>query len=245
MAQVPSKAPVVLDGQVLFEVGNFGIFSAEERASKINQSLIDTVKSAEDIAIEVVELDNQVTIRNSFNKRHLLTITQADIISAATTYDQAIIWQERLKKALQKAQKERTAIYQSKALLTAIVVFLSTFTLYIVLRFFRKFISRKTSNLFGSQARFQPWNKLLTRWQNITILGLQFIIWIIALFYTINLWPQTRSWLYWLNSPTLNLGNEFYSPLEIVYLLSLTIAVWFIIRVLTNAFKYYILRQIG
>lgn len=244
-AQVPSKAPVVLDGQILFEVGSFGIFSAQERANKINQALIDTVKPENKIAIEVVELDNQVTIRNSSNKQHLLTITQADIISAATTYDQAIIWQERLKNALQKAQQERTTIYQSKALLTAIVVFISTFTLYIVLRSFRKFISRKTSNLFGSQVKFQPWNKLLIRWQNITILGLQFIIWIIALFYTINLWPQTRSWLYWLNSPTVNFGDQSYSPLEIVYLLCLTAAVWFIVKVLTNAFKYYVLRQIG
>ncbi len=36
---VPNKAPVVLDGQVLFEVGNLGIFSAKERARKINQAL--------------------------------------------------------------------------------------------------------------------------------------------------------------------------------------------------------------
>ncbi len=203
-SRVPNKAPVVLDGQVLFEVGNFGIFSAKERARKINQALIDTVKSSNSITIEVVEVDKQVTIRNSSNKRHLLTITQADIISAATPYDQAIIWEEQLKKALQKAQKERTTIYQSKALLTTIVVVLLTVTLYLILRFFRRFISRKISNLFSSQVRFQSWNKLLIRWENLTILGLQFIIWIATLFYTINLFPQTRSWLYWLNSPIIN-----------------------------------------
>jgi len=45
LAQVPNKAPVVLDGQVIFEVGNFGIFSAQERAGKINQALIDTVRA--------------------------------------------------------------------------------------------------------------------------------------------------------------------------------------------------------
>ena len=244
-SRVPNKAPVVLDGQVLFEVGNFGIFSAKERARKINQALIDTVKSSNSITIEVVEVDKQVTIRDSSNKRHLLTITQADIISAATPYDQAIIWEERLKKALQKAQKERTTIYQSKALLTTIVVVLLTVTLYLILRFFRRFISRKISNLFSSQVRFQSWNKLLIRWENLTILGLQFIIWIATLFYTINLFPQTRSWLYWLNSPIINLGNKSYSPLEIVFLLSLTVAVWFIVRFFTNSFKYYVLRQIG
>ena len=245
LAQVPSKAPVVLDGQVLFEVGDFGIFSAEERANKINQALIKTVKSENNVSIEVVKSDEQVTIRDSANKQHLLTITQADIISAATTYDQAIIWQGRLKQALQQAQQERTTIYQSKALFTTIIVFFSTVTTYIILRFLRKLIVRKTKNLFRSQVRFKSWNKLLIRWQNITILGLQFIVLIIALFYTINLWPQTRSWLYWLNYPTLNLGNQSYSPLEIVYLLSLTVAIWFIVRILINGFKYYVLRQIG
>ncbi len=38
-SRVPNKAPVVLDGQVLFEVGNFGIFPAKERAIKTNQAL--------------------------------------------------------------------------------------------------------------------------------------------------------------------------------------------------------------
>ncbi len=175
-SRVPNKAPVVLDGQVLFEVGNFGIFSAEERARTINQVLIDTVKSSDQILIEVVELENQITIRDISSERHLLTITQEDIISAATPYGQAIIWKERLTTALQTAQKERTYIYQSKALLTTIVVVLLTVTLYLILRFFRRFISRKINNLFSSQVRFKSWNKLLIRWKNLTILGLQFII---------------------------------------------------------------------
>ena len=242
--EVSSKAPVVLDGKVLFEVGEFGIFSAVERANKINQALIDVVNSDENITIEVVEVDKQVTIQDISSQRHLLTITQADIISAATTYAQAIIWEKRLRQALQQAQKERTTIYRSRALLTTIVVFLSTVILYIVLRFFRKFIAYKTSNFLGSQARLQSWSKLIIRWENLAILSLQFIIWISALFYIINLWPQTRSWLYWLNSPLLNFGNKYYSPLEIVFLLILTVAVWFFIRVLTNSFKYYVLRQI-
>ena len=244
-ARIPNKAPVVLDGQVLFEVGNFGIFSAEERARTINQVLIDTVKSSDQILIEVVELENQITIRDISSERHLLTITQEDIISAATPYGQAIIWKERLTTALQTAQKERTYIYQSKALLTTIILILLTVFSYIILRFFRGFISRKTSNLLNSQVRFQPWNKLLIRWGNLSILGLQLLICVAALFYTINLFPQTRSWFYWLDSPVINLGNQSYSPLEIVFLLSLTVAVWFVVRIITNLFKYYVLRPIS
>ncbi|MDJ0904229.1 MAG: mechanosensitive ion channel [Xenococcus sp. MO_188.B8] len=254
LAQVPEpqishKAPVMLDGQVIFEVGNFGIFSAQERAKKINQALRDTVKSSDSITIEVVEVDNQVTIRDSSSKRHLLTITQADIISAATPYNQAIIWKKRLKKALEKGQRERASIYKTKALFTTILVIFITITLHIGLRFFRRFSYRKINNLLSSQPRFQSWNKFLIRWEKLTVLVLQIIIWIFTLFYTTNLFPQTRSWLYWLfywlNSPSVSLGNKFYSPLEIVFLLSLTLAVWFVVRFLTNSFKYYVLRQIG
>ncbi len=247
--RIPNKAPVMLDGQVIFEVSNFGIFSAQERAKTINQALIDTVESSNKITIEVVEVDDQVTIRDSSSKRHLLTVTQADIISAATPYNQAIIWEERLKKALQKAQNERTPIYKTRALFTAIIVIFLAIVLHIGLRFFRRFSYRKLNNLFNSQPRLQSWNKSLIRWEKITILGLQTIIWIVALFYTTNLFPQTRSWLYWLfywlNSPSVSLGNKFYSPVEIVFLLSLTLVVWFIVKLLTNSFKYYVLRQIG
>ncbi|MEM9274718.1 MAG: mechanosensitive ion channel domain-containing protein [Cyanobacteria bacterium P01_F01_bin.143] len=249
LAQVPNKAPVVLDGQVLFEVGDFGIFSARERAGKINQALIDTVRANKEIAIEVVELDNQATIRDSSNQRHLFTITQADIISAATPYEQALQWEKTLKEALQKAQQERTAIYRSKALFATLGAIFIAIAFHLSLRFIRRFSTKKISNLLQAQPRFRSWNKFLIRWEKLTILALQIIVWLGCLFYAINLFPQTRNWLYWLfywlNSPSISLGEKSYSPLAIVFLLSLTVVVWFIVRFLTNSFKYYVLRQVG
>ncbi|ELS03357.1 small-conductance mechanosensitive channel [Xenococcus sp. PCC 7305] len=249
LAQLPNKAPVVLDGQVLFEVGDFGIFSAKERAKKINQALIDAVRSEKEIAIEVVELDNQATIKDSANDQHLFTITQADIISAPTPYAQAIMWEGQLKQALQKAQQERSNLYRSKALFTSVGVFFLAITLHLGLRFLRRFSSYKISQLLRSQPKLQLWNKFLIGWEKLSILGLQSLIWLACLFYITNLFPQTRSWLYWLlywlNSPSINLGDKSYSPWEIVFLLSLTVVVWFVVKFLTNAFKYYVLRQIG
>ena len=249
LAQVPNKAPVVLDGQVLFEVGDFGIFSARERAGKINQALIDTVRANKEITIEVVELDNQATIRDSANQRHLLTITQADIISAATPYRQAIQWENALKEALQKAQQERTAIYRSKALFATLGTIFLAIALHLGLRFIGRFSTKKISNLLQAQPRLRSWNKFLIRWEKLTILSLQILVWLSCFFYAINLFPQSRNWLYWLfywlNSPSISLGEKSYSPLAIVFLLSLTVVVWLIVRFLTNSFKYYVLRQIG
>ena len=248
-SRIPNKAPVVLDGQALFEVGKFKEFSAEERASIINQALIDTVKSDKNISIEVIKIGEEVTIRNTSSDLHLLSITQEDFISAATIDEQATKWKRVLEEALQKAQKERTTIYKSKALFDTISVILVAITLHISLRFFRKLSSHKLSNLLNSQPIFQSWHKLLLRVKRLSILGLQSIIWIAALFYTTNLFPETRSWrywlLYWLDSPSISLGDQSYSPLEIVFLLSLTLAVWFFVRVFTNSLKYYVLRQIG
>ena len=248
-SRIPNKAPVVLDGQALFEVGKFKEFSAEERASIINQALIDTVKSDKNISIEVIKIGEEVTIRNTSSDLHLLSITQEDFISAATIDEQATKWKRVLEEALQKAQKERTTIYKSKALFDTISVILVAITLHISLRFFRKLSSHKLSNLLNSQPIFQSWHKLLLRGKRLSILGLQSIIWVAALFYTTNLFPETRSWrywlLYWLDSPSISLGDQSYSPLEIVFLLSLTLAVWFFVRVFTNSLKYYVLRQIG
>ncbi|HAG80944.1 MAG TPA: mechanosensitive ion channel protein MscS, partial [Cyanobacteria bacterium UBA12227] len=60
-AQVPlvndnNKAPVVLDGRVLFEIGNFGNnYTAAKRADSINKALAEEVRSPKLADIEVIQ----------------------------------------------------------------------------------------------------------------------------------------------------------------------------------------------
>lgn len=163
-----SKAPVVLDGQVLFQVANFGVFSAKERAGKIHQALIDTVKSSDSIVIDLVEVDREITLQNTVNKRHLLTVTQADVISAASPYNQALLWKFRLQEVLSKAKQERTKTYQSKALLLSVGILVVAMLITLSLQFFRGSISRQLTKLLSQQKKLNSWHKIAIHWWPLT-----------------------------------------------------------------------------
>lgn len=240
-----SKAPVVLDGQVLFQVANFGVFSAKERAEKIHQALIDTVKSSDSIVIDLVEVDQEITIQNTANKRHLLTVTQADVISAASPYNQALLWKSRLQEVLSKAKQERTQTYQSKALLLSVGILVAAMLITLSLQFFRGSIARQLTRLLNQQKKLNSWHKIAIHWWQTIFFVIQLGIWIFAFVFTTNLFPQTRSWRYLVNSPLVSFGSKSYSALELLLLLGLTVSVWLIIRAFTNLFKYYVLKKTG
>ena len=240
-----SKASVVLDGQILFEVADFGVFSAKERAEKIHQALIEVVQYSDSINIDLVEVDREITIQNTVDRRHLLTVTQADVISAASPYNQALLWKFNLQKVLTKAKQERTKAYQSKALLMTFCIVIVSIFINLSLQFFRGLISRQLTQLSNRQGQLRYWHKIAIHWWQIIFLVIQLGIWVVAFIYTTNLFPQTRSWRYLLNSPLISFGSKYYSALELLLLLSLTIAVWFIIKALTNLFKNYFLKKTG
>ena len=241
--RLPNKVPVVLDGQILFNVGGFNTFSAQQRAEQINQALITAVKSSQPTAIEIVEVDEQITIQNTENQQHLLTLTQADVISAANPYNQALLWKNKIQQAIDRGQKQRTASYQSKALAITVLAIIIAIAIHLVIHFIRSVSSRYLVKMTKKSARSSFWQVLIIQWCQFALLALQLGIWIYAAVYIINLFPQTRSWQYWLNSPLINFGGQSYSAIEILLLLGLTVATWFVIRTVTNLLKHYILKK--
>ncbi|MEM7591105.1 MAG: mechanosensitive ion channel domain-containing protein [Cyanobacteria bacterium P01_A01_bin.83] len=239
----PQKAPIVLDGQVLFRVGSFGNFSAQERAAQINQALINTVQSPMPIKIGLIEVDEQITIQNTSDKKHLLTVTKSDVITAATPYNQALLWVNDIQKVVDRGQKERTATYQSKAFLTAFLVIFIAIALHLIVQLLRSFSSQHLAKISQKPNKLNFGNRFIAQWCQFILLPVQLGIWIYAVIYITNLFPQTRSWQYRLNSPLISLGTETYSALEILLLLGLTVATWFVIRGVINLLKYYILKK--
>lgn len=237
------KAPIVVDGQVLFNVGGFGTFSAQERAEQINQALTNTIGSSEQITIEIVKIDEQITIQNANHKRHLLTVTQADVISAANPYNQALLWKNKIQKAVNQGQKERTTTYQSKAFLTMFVVIIVAIAIHLFLQFLRSLSSRHLRQVSKKTARLSFWHRLTIQWGQFVLVTLQLGVWLYGFIYVTNLFPQTRSWQYWLNSPLISFGAKTYSALEILLLFGLTITTWFVIRAIIKLLKYYILKK--
>ncbi|MEM8674127.1 MAG: mechanosensitive ion channel domain-containing protein [Cyanobacteria bacterium P01_G01_bin.67] len=238
-----NKAPVVLDGQVLFNVADFGDFSAEERAETINQALIKTMKSPEVITIDLVQTGEQITIQNTNTQQHLLTVTQADLESGTNPLHQALLWKNNIQSVVTQGQKERSRTYQSKVLLITLMVTLIAIAIHFFLQFLRRLSFHYLAKIDSKNTKSSLWHQLIIQWSQLCLLSLQLGIWLYALIYTTNLFPQTRSWHYWLNSPLLNFDTKSYSALEILLLCGWTVAIWFVVRTITNLLKHYLLKK--
>ncbi|MBD0384974.1 MAG: mechanosensitive ion channel protein MscS, partial [Nostoc sp. C3-bin3] len=87
VAQALTKAPVILDGEQLFQISNSGQYSAQERANLINSQLKNVIQYSESIQVKV-EKRNQLPII-LLNNRYLLTVTEQDTVPGSTLDEQA------------------------------------------------------------------------------------------------------------------------------------------------------------
>ena len=115
--------------------------------------------------------------------------------------------------------------------------------IHLSIQFIRSYSSRHIAKTSKKQTKSNSWHKLVIQWCQFVLLGFQLAIWICAFIYITNLFPQTRSWRYWLNSPLINLNSKSYSALELLLLLGLTVLTWFVIRTITKLLKHYILKK--
>ncbi len=117
------KAPVVLDGRTLFEVGAAGTWTAEQRADEISCLLRDAIAAADPIVVELTERDGDQTIR--LGPWQLLTVMDSDVVPGMDPSEQARRWASTVRSAELRARQERTAPYLAGAglrTLAAIVV---------------------------------------------------------------------------------------------------------------------------
>ena len=103
------KAPVVLDGRTLFEVGAAGTWTAEQRAEEITCLLRDAVTEGEPTTADLVERDGYQTIR--LGTRHLLTVMDGDVVPGMDPGEQAQRWLTIVEAAERQARRERTTPY--------------------------------------------------------------------------------------------------------------------------------------
>jgi potassium-dependent mechanosensitive channel len=249
-ANTTDKAPVVVDGKVLFEVGKFGNFSATVRADRINTALEKEVQSPKPVKLEKVQSNKQTSIRSSTTGRTLVTLSQDDVSPDLTLDDQATDWQEAIDYALQVGKQERTIAYQRQALLVAIVVLLVALVLHFVLAFGSQASLRLIDRWLNPAASpFQPQGHPAKLFLRVARLGLEIGLWTAVAFYITDLFPQTRSWRYQLfhilNYPVISLGDTKYSALQLLLLPALTAVLWFAVSGLTQLLKTYVLRRTG
>ncbi|MBW4489766.1 MAG: mechanosensitive ion channel [Trichocoleus desertorum ATA4-8-CV12] len=245
-----AQAPVVLDGRVLFQVGNFGNFTATERAAIVNAALEQEVRSSEPTAIEVAEENQQTIIRSQSSDRALLTVTERDVLQGTNPASQGRFWSRLIQSALRQGQLERSLAYFQQALVFSSVVLLGAIATHLLLWLVERLLTRQISRYLGHPASLlhlweQPSRLLL----HLGLLGLQAGLWAAVSWYVTDLFPQARSWRYQLfhfvTVPVVSLGESNYSALQLLLLLAFTTGLWFAVSGLTRLFRFYVLARTG
>ncbi|AOY84568.2 MULTISPECIES: mechanosensitive ion channel domain-containing protein [Moorena] len=252
LANGKEKAPVVVDGIELFQVGNAGNFSATERAELINQRLAKEVKSLqkpEYVDIEYVG-QNEGILRTKFTERIIVTITKADQIPDTDPLEQAEKWEKLIERAIRQGKQQRMPDYSRQAVRFTSIVLVLLILLYLLLRLFRQFALRKLTSWLGNPASpFFPWHDPAKLFLGAALLGLQVILWTTVILTISDLFPQVRSWRYellnFLKSPVIGPGESKYSAIQVLLLVVLTVVLWFGVSALTRLFRHYILGKTG
>ncbi len=260
-----TTAPIQLDGIRLFEVSNSGRFSARERASDANQILEQAIDRAvasdgEITAIEVAIDRSQAVPVIRVNDRHLLSVTAEDVPDGRDLLDQARRWADRVETAIQRAQYQRSPVYQMRAALRAAGAIAGAIAVSWLLGWLRRRglglaadrwseeVEAGTGKRYLQGASFSS-NALLTL--------LRGAIAFITLFYISTLLPQTRQfgrgltdnvfsalWLS-LTSKVVPLGDKDYSLLDILILLALFVAMIVLVQTLRRLLRSRLLAFTG
>lgn len=238
------QAPIVLDGRELFYVDDLAGFSAAERAAFANQVLREQVRRLPpDVPIRVRQLKRRSLITLRVAGRHLLTLTDEDLMGGISAEEQAEVWVARLQAALDRAQDERTAAYRNRMARHILIAGTSLAALYILLQWLGRGLRRHRHRSPHGQLFWAETGLLLGQWG----LAGGFVFWLAGRF------PQTRSIRYrvWkfledtFASNIFTLGEQGYSVLELGKILILVLALWLAVRTLTRIIRSRVLQAMG
>jgi len=246
------RAPVVLDGRVLFEVGEAGTWSPTQRAARIAEGLTAAADGSEPIHLELGERDAMPIVR--LGDWHLLSVADSDVPPGVDPAEQAARWMMIVDAALQRARAERGASYRGAAALRVVLVLLLALALHRLLRFAGHRLPVRLARARAGQGAApgdgQPW------WQLTIELGavlLQVALWAAVALYLCELFPTARQ-LRWvaarlvgdgLAAPLLMLNERGYSAYDVLWLLGAGLAMWAAVSALTALIGWRLARGTG
>lgn len=245
---VESRAPVVLDGRVLFEVGASGNFSAAERAELVNAALLAEANTPGDIDLVVTEEERLTAIRTREGDRPLIAIGDRDVVPGVKQAWQAEIWRQRLETALERSKRERTPAYLRRAILIVIAMVAGAIALYWGLcRVQSDLLTQIETHMGTPTSPLYSWAEPAKSGWRLVTLALQASVWLLLGYWASDIFPQARSWRYQfvrlLNSPAIAIGDSEYSLLQVVLLAVLSIGLWFGAIAAGGVLRAYILRR--
>ncbi|WP_026734513.1 mechanosensitive ion channel family protein [Fischerella sp. PCC 9605] len=248
-AQSTKNAPVAIDGRLVFRVSNTERLSAPERANFISSQLQAIVKSQEAPDIKIERRNESPII--FINGRYLLTVTQSDIVAASNPEEQAGMWAEDIRNAIQKAQNERSTQFIRNTSILSVVIVLMAVGINRVLGILWQLTQYRVSQLLVSadssgDNQIQNTSRLLFK---ATLLLARIALWVGVALYITNLFPVTRQWSYniassiiaSLTSPIFSLGQKAYSLTDILILVVLLFGLIIFTGTTTNLLRSRIL----
>lgn len=254
IAQTGAKAAVVVDGYQIFQVSESGEFSAKERANLINLQLKEAVKSDRAIQVKIEERNQLPTIL--LGDRYLLTVTKNDALPGSKPDEQASIWAKEIQEVLQQSQAERSSQYIRNTSIFSASILLGVFAISWFLGLLRKRISgivQRKLNDANAQVINADLPKGLALLFDFILFFARAVIWASTIIYITNLFPYTRQWSYQITyiltssftSQFITLGNNSYSLINLLILVSLLFALIIFAGTMTNILRSRILSVAG
>ncbi|MHC0066061.1 mechanosensitive ion channel family protein [Nostoc sp. UIC 10890] len=248
-AQSRPTAHITVDGRQLFELSEAGQFSAENRAADANLILREAVRSSGGVKVEIVETNQLPVIL--VNNRHLLTVTQQDTFTGRTKQEQAEIWAQRIREAVEQGQEERRLDYFWRAILLVALSVLGAIALHFLLGWVGRYWLRRLVPREANHPETGAQPKGIELFLQLTLVVVRSLLWIGIAIYITDLFPLTREWsrsianILWmsLTSPVITIGESSYSVINIIIFISLLFGVLAIAGTLTNLLRSRVLRM--
>ena len=248
--QTNTTAPIILNGENLFEVNSSGEFSAKKRAGDANSILGQLDFTQGEIEVDIEQSTGIPVIR--VNGNHLLSVTSEDVPKGRSLMEQALIWSRKLEQAIQDAKKEYTPQYLLEAGLRALGSVLGAIAIMFGLKWVchRKLKPLWLQDEISSEEKTsQPINKNIEVAVKVILNIINVAISFFTLGYVTRLFPQTRQLSRTLVdtvttsliSDVIPLGSKSYSILDLLILTSLFTGVILVSRTLRKLLRSRVL----
>jgi len=240
---------VVLDGREIFELTGTEQFSAKERVEWVKFQLEAVVESQQQPNIRIDKRNELPIIL--INDRYLLTVTQRDTVFGNTPEEEANIWSEKILKAVKQAQRERSGKFLLRSFLITIVAVVWAIAFHWFLgrlfQSFRRRIPQFLNSIGGVSSEENP--IALKLFFDLSLLLTRITLWVLVFLYATNLFPLTREWSYLvsdsliqtLTSPILTIGNNSYSVVNFLILISLLLTLIIFAGTFSNFIRIHFL----
>ncbi|ERN40349.1 small-conductance mechanosensitive channel [Rubidibacter lacunae KORDI 51-2] len=247
------RAPVVLDGRVLFRVGDAGRFSAEERAYLIGRALRQELRDDLDnleVDLDVRTNDQLVVIRSVDSGLNLVTVADEDVLPGNSPLHQANTWKNTIEQAIAKARMERSPSYRLRALLMSVGAVGLALLLHLAFGFLRQLVPRAFAGWCEQPETFlYEWGQPIQGALRALLTALQFSAWLTVVWWVCARLPKLRSGRYrllqWMTDDLIPLGSKQYSLVQLSLLVLMTVGLWFAVAAGTRALRTYVFNRTG